>query len=166
MRPAPFKCSGQYLRMVRGETQMPNFNDSSSATRSSPQVTFSRTMRAISWRRSLGSVGHPAISSANTCHSPKLRTALFQDFELAAIAGGAACQFERAASREASAPIWRAWRRIGKGWRQQVGLEAKTRSEIALASSLHASLPDSLHAVVARRPHRDSPSYMASQDEI
>jgi hypothetical protein len=48
------------------------------------------------------------ISWTYACDSPKLKTALFQDFELAVIASGAACQFEGAAWREASAPIWRA----------------------------------------------------------
>jgi hypothetical protein len=50
---------GQYFRTVRGETQILSFKDSSSAMRSSPQVTFSSTIRAISWRISFGSAGRP-----------------------------------------------------------------------------------------------------------
>ena len=50
---------GQYFRTVRGETQRPNFNESSAAMRSSPQVTFSFTIRAMSWRISFGSAGRP-----------------------------------------------------------------------------------------------------------
>ncbi len=57
--PGPSGCVGQYLRTVRGETRMPSFSQSSSATRSSPQVMFSLTIRAMSWRMSLGSGGRP-----------------------------------------------------------------------------------------------------------
>src|SRR5664279_2676651 len=59
LRSGPSSGFGQYLRTVRGETKMPSFSESSSATRSSPQVTFSLTMRAISWRMSFGSGGRP-----------------------------------------------------------------------------------------------------------
>ena len=38
---------------------MPNFNESSEAIRSSPQVTFSFTILAMSWRISLGRAGRP-----------------------------------------------------------------------------------------------------------
>src|SRR5208337_4994775 len=55
----PSGCRGQYLRTVRGETRMPSLRESSSATRSSPQVMFSLTMRAMIWRMSLGSAGRP-----------------------------------------------------------------------------------------------------------
>jgi hypothetical protein len=41
---------------------MPSFKDSSSAMRSSPQVMFSLTMRAMSWRISLGSAGRPPLA--------------------------------------------------------------------------------------------------------
>ena len=50
---------GQYLRTVRGETSIPSFKQSSSAMRSSPQVTFSLTIRAMSWRICFGSGGRP-----------------------------------------------------------------------------------------------------------
>src|ERR1039458_685152 len=59
VRPAPPSRLGQYLPTVRGETRMPSFSESSSATRSSPQVMFSLTIRAMSWRMSLGSGGRP-----------------------------------------------------------------------------------------------------------
>src|ERR1035438_279477 len=39
---------GQYVPTVRGETRMPSFRASSSATRPCPQVGFSSTIRAIS----------------------------------------------------------------------------------------------------------------------
>src|ERR1700675_3150766 len=38
---------GQYDRTVRAETKIRSFTDNSAATRSSPQVGFSRTMRTI-----------------------------------------------------------------------------------------------------------------------
>src|ERR1700689_529142 len=70
----------RYLPMVRGETRMPNFSDSSSAIRSSPHVGFSRTIRDINSRRSFGSGGRPGlcdfhrqnILNAVRCHPMKV----------------------------------------------------------------------------------------------
>ena len=64
--PALPGCLDQYFRTVRGETHMLNFNESSWAIRSSPQVMFSSTIPAMSRRiSSLRPADRHAISSAN-----------------------------------------------------------------------------------------------------
>ena len=52
---------------------MPSFKESSFATRSSPQVTFSLTIRAMSCRISFGSGGRPPRDFQHQYHLNPLR---------------------------------------------------------------------------------------------
>src|SRR6185369_8347074 len=58
--PPLFVPFGQYALTVRGDTKIPSFSASSSATRSSPQVGFSRTICTTSLRISFRRRGLPA----------------------------------------------------------------------------------------------------------
>src|SRR5262249_41969983 len=54
------KSLGQYFLTVRGDTRIPSLSESSSATRSCPQVGLLVAISAISRRMSFGSRGLPA----------------------------------------------------------------------------------------------------------